>query len=331
MDTNTSNPSAGTGENFDAQSAFASLLAVEDGEPTAGEAQEEEETSSTEADTSETEDEAPAEQDAEEESESSDDDEESDEEDQQPATYRVKVDGQEVEVTLDELQKGYSRTQDYTRKTQALAEQRKAAEAELDTARQERAYYAQMLQVLQQQLAQTNAEPDWDALYQENPTEWVRQRELWRDRQDKVRAVEAEQQRLAQVRQVEEAQARQARLQEEAAKLLEVIPEWKDAKKASEERGKLVEAAKRAGFSEEELGGISDHRALVVLRKAALFDELMNRKTQIKPNPTSGPKLAKPGSATTKPSKRTEAQIARERLAKTGSMKDAAAAFDAFI
>jgi hypothetical protein len=328
MATDTNNP-AGTGETiFDAQNAFASLLAVEDGEPEAGGAQPEEETDEVEASGSEEETEAT--QDAEEDSESEEGDE-AEEDEKPPSTFRVKVDGEEVEVTLDELQKGYSRTQDYTRKTQALAEQRKAAEAETEAVRQERAYYAQMLQVLQQQFQQTEAQPDWDALYQENPTEWVRQRELWRDKQERVRAVEAENQRMQGVRQQEEAQARQAKLAEETQRLVEAIPEWKDNKRAVEERNKLVETAKKVGFSDEELGQILDHRALVVLRKAALYDDLMSKKSQIKPNPASGPKLAKPGSATTKPSKKSEAQLAQERLAKTGSMRDAAAAFDQFI
>lgn len=331
MDADTSNPSTGTGENFDARSAFASLLAVEDGEPTASEALEEEREQPGEGEQpSETEDNAEAEQDAEDESES-EEDAEAEEEPESPQTFKVKVDGEEVEVTIEELQSGYSRTKDYTRKTQALAEQRKSVEAEQEQARQERAYYAQMLQVLEQQLAQTSTEPDWDTLYQENPTEWVRQRELWRDRQDKARAVQAEQARISAMQEQENAKARQAKLTEEAQKLVEAIPEWKDSKKAAEERTKLVDAGRKAGFSDEELGQILDHRALVVLRKAALFDELMGKKSQIKPVPTSGPKLAKPGSATTKPSKKSEAQVARERLAKSGSIKDAAAAFDAFI
>jgi len=44
--------------------------------------------------------------------------------------YRVKVNGEELEVSLDELLNGYSRTADYQKKTQSLAEQRKAVEAE---------------------------------------------------------------------------------------------------------------------------------------------------------------------------------------------------------
>ena len=42
--------------------------------------------------------------------------------------YKVVVDGQEQEVTLDELTKGYSRQSDYTRKTEKLSQDRKSVE-----------------------------------------------------------------------------------------------------------------------------------------------------------------------------------------------------------
>ena len=42
--------------------------------------------------------------------------------------YTVKVDGEEIEVTQDELLRGYMRQKDYTQKTQQLAEQRRQFE-----------------------------------------------------------------------------------------------------------------------------------------------------------------------------------------------------------
>ena len=99
------------------------------------------------------------------------------EEDEQPQVFTVKVDGKEIDVTLDELQKGYSRTQDYTRKTQQIAETRKAVEAEAAAIRAEREQYAQLLGALQQQLETAGEQPiDWERLYAEDPIEWVRQR-----------------------------------------------------------------------------------------------------------------------------------------------------------
>lgn len=56
------------------------------------------------------------------------DDEETSDEDAE--TYVVKVDGEEIEVTLDEALQGYQRDADYRRKTQALAEQRRQFEQE---------------------------------------------------------------------------------------------------------------------------------------------------------------------------------------------------------
>lgn len=328
----TSNPN-GTGENFNAAEAFASILSVEDGDQEQGGAQSAEPEEREDLPEGEVETEAESEelQDGSEDEAESEEDDGSEEEQEQPVSFRVKIDGEEVEVTLEELQKGYSRTQDYTRKTQALADQRKTAEAELETARQERAYYAQMLNVLAQQLSQEEAQPDWNKLYEENPIEWARQRELWRDKQDKKNAVRAEQERINALQQQEVGKIRQAQLQKEAQKLQELIPEWKDTKRATEDRGKMVEAARRVGYTDSELSEILDHRAVVLLRKAAMYDELMGKKTQIKPNTTKGPKTATPGSATSKPSKKSEAQQAQERLAKTGKMADAVAAFDQFI
>jgi hypothetical protein len=79
------------------------------------------------------------------------------EEQEQPRVFSVKVDGKEVEVTLDELQKGYSRTQDYTRKTQQIAEVRKQTEVELQAVRAEREQYAQLLSALESQVQQVGA------------------------------------------------------------------------------------------------------------------------------------------------------------------------------
>ena len=52
--------------------------------------------------------------------------------------YRVKVDGEEFEVSLDEIRDGYQRQSDYTRKSQSLAEQRKSYEANLQAVQSER-------------------------------------------------------------------------------------------------------------------------------------------------------------------------------------------------
>ena len=246
------------------------------------------------------------------------------EEQEQPQVFSVKVDGKEVEVTLDELQKGYSRTQDYTRKTQQIAEVRKQTEVELQAVRAEREQYAQLLSALEaqvQQVAQPNI--DWDRLYQEDPIEWVRQREVMRDNQEKAAAIQSEKQRLSQLSQQEQAQFMQHKLQHEQEALLAAIPDWKDAKKAQAEKALLVEFGQKIGFTPDELKSVVDHRAVLMLRKAALYDQMMSKRGNIKPVTNNGPRPAKPGAAG-RVSNTTEAVRAQQRVAKTGRVDDAA-------
>jgi hypothetical protein len=227
-------------------------------------------------------------------------------------------------VTLEELQKGYSRTQDYTRKTQQIAEVRKHAEAELQAVRAEREQYAHLLGALEAQVQQA-AQPniDWDRLYQDDPIEWVRQRELMRENQEKNAAIQSEKQRLSQLSQQEQLQQQQMLFQQEQEALMAAIPEWKDSKKAAAEKAMLVQFGQKAGFSPDELKNVLDHRAVVLLRKAALYDQMMSKRKDIKPVTNNGPRPAKPGAAG-RVSNNTEAMRAQQRLAKTGRVDDAA-------
>ena len=257
--------------------------------------------------------------------------EEETEEEEKPAeVYTVKVDGKEIEVTLDELQKGYSRTQDYTRKTQQIAETRKAVEAEAAAIRAEREQYAQLLGALKQQLESAEAPVDLDRLYNEDPIEWVRQRELLRDKQEKLAAIQSEQARLSQLTAQQRAQEMQAHLASQQEALIQAVPEWKDQKKAQAEKALLVEFGKKIGFSEEELKNVYDHRAVIALRKAALYDQMMSKRGQIKPVINNGPRPAKP-SAAGRVSTTTEATRAKQRLAKTGRVNDAVSAIELLL
>jgi hypothetical protein len=256
--------------------------------------------------------------------------EETQEEEEQPQVYTVKVDGKEIEVTLDELQKGYSRTQDYTRKTQQVAETRKAVEAEAQAIRAEREQYAQLLGALKQQLETTEAPVDMDRLRDEDPIEWVRQSEIRRQKQEKLAAIQSEQQRLSELAQQQRAQELQAHLASQQEALLQAVPEWKDSKKAQAEKALLVEFGKKIGFSDEELKNVYDHRAVIALRKAALYDQMMSKRGQIKPVVNNGPRPAKP-SAAGRVSQTTESTRAKQRLAKSGRVDDAAKAIELLL
>ena len=167
--TGTGTPEPLTGVN-DAASAFESLLTpsgdtkdeVEATEPEVEETEAEAEETETEGEEEATEAEA---DEAEEEEAGSEDEEEG-----QPAAkvgrkFTVRIDGKDEYVDQSELIAGYSRQSDYTRKTQTLANERKAFEQESATTRQERAEYAQLLPQLRKAVeSQMGKEPDWAAL-----------------------------------------------------------------------------------------------------------------------------------------------------------------------
>lgn len=256
------------------------------------------------------------------------DDEESDEGEAEQPVYTIKVDGEEIQVTLEELQKGYSRTQDYTRKTQKLSELRKQAETEFESVRAERQQYSQLLDAMRAQVeANRPAEPNWEDLRKNDPIEFAAQWADHQQRQQRLTAIQAEQARIAEIQQYEQAQQLSAIVAQEKQVLEEVIPEWKDQETAKREKAELVEFGKRIGFKPEELASITDHRAVVALRKAYLYDKLMAKKPQVKPAQKSAPTL-KPGAASATPKRNSDLVKAKQRLAKTGAVQDAAAAFE---
>ena len=315
----------------DAASAISAMLAPEQGQAEldetqpAEESEEDSEAAASEEDDSGVED-APDDESSEEQSE----EQEEPEEQEQQQTFTVKVDGKEVSVTLDELQKGYSRTQDYTRKTQQIAEVRKQVEQETHAVRAEREQYAQLLGALQAQLQSSEPQVDLERLYHEDPIEWVRQKEVMRERQEKLGAIQSEQQRLSQVSQYEQQRAMEAQLASQQEALLAALPDWKDPKKAKAEKALVIESAKAAGFTDEDLKSVYDHRLVLLLRKAALFDQMVSKRQGIKPVVNNGPRPAKPGAAG-RVSTTTESVRAKQRLAKTGRIDDAASAIELLL
>ena len=204
-----------------------------------------------------------------EEEESEQYDEESDEE--EVAVYLAKVDGEEVEVTADDLIKSYQLEQTAQKRLREAAEERKKIQSDAQQVEAERKYYAENLALLQEALRQyqtgDRTEEQWSELYREDPMLYMKEKEDVRDRQAKQQALQQEQYAL-----------QQRQLQEEQAKLLERIPEWKDAQVANKERDSIVTYAKRFGFNDQEIAATADSRVVDLLRRAYLYDELMAKK-----------------------------------------------------
>lgn len=254
---------------------------------------------------------------------------EEEEEVEQPDIYTVKVDGEEYEVTQDELLNGYQRQQAYTKRSQELAEQRKAFEAEAQQVAQMRDAYAQQLEQLSQYNQQTlsDAEPDWDALAKEYSAEELFLYKTKLDQQkEQARQVEAERQAIAQ----QQAQEQQAQMQQHLAaqreEMLNRIPQWRDEDKRTSEREQVIKYAQQSvGFSPQEIANASDARAIELLYKAWQWDNLQSKKPAAKKKASKAPKMAKAGQPKTK------AQVASRQRQKSLSKLNSERSVDAAV
>lgn len=281
-----------------------------------GESDEEE----PEADPAEDEDE-----DIEDEAEPEEEDDESAEDDE-VETYTVRVDGEDVEVTYDELLAGYSRTESWTRKSQALSRERKAFEAELQSVQAKREEYGAKLHTLEQHFAQAvPKEPAADA----PDSEWI----AYQRAQSQLEQVQAEQKKVYDEWQIEHNRKLEQVVEQETIELLEKVPEWKDeAVRTAGLKSLFTFATQTLGFDPETVKEVRDHRLIYLLKLAAEAEGLKGAKETVR-SKTKRAKTLKPGnrpSAKSKARAKTKAsrKKGRDALRESGTVRDAARAFD---
>ena len=246
--------------------------------------------------------------------------------------YTIKVDGEELEVGIDELKNGYQRQADYTRKSQALAEQRKETEAiqsERQRLEQERQMYANGLQMLQEQQnskLQEFESTNWEELKSEDPYQYMLKKDEYRDAQEKVHNVQQQQVLIQQERAEEANKARAHFVQQEYNRLVDALPEWND--KDSTIKKDIQEYATSVGFRPEEINQLADHRSVLVIKKAMEFDKLTKKVAPKKKAVKKVPKVQKSGRGNSNEDAATEAtKKKRARLRKSGKQDDAASLF----
>ena len=217
---------------------------------------------------------------------------------------------------------------DYRRKTTEAAEVTRAAKAVQEQVAQERSHYANHLDVvlgsLQQQLIGDQSQ--LAELARTDPAEWVAQNAAFQQRYADYQTALTERQQLANRMTAEQEREQTEWRQSERELLRDKLPEWNDPQKAGAEQKLVAEFLMREGYQSGEIAELFDHRALVVARKAALYDQHVAatasaKAKQVKPEPA---KAIKPGAAkAANQPNRTAYDDARARLSKTGSDDDA--------
>lgn len=214
--------------------------------------------------------------------------------------YKVKIDGEEAEVTLEEALSGYQRERTFHKRMNEISQKSKAIEAESAETKRLRDQYAEGLQQLEQALRVP--EPNWEELRKTKTNEeFASIHAEYQIQQNNLAKVQQQQQAIMSQQQAEAQAQYQNHLKAEFDTMLDKIPTWRDEKVREAERSKVISYAKsQMGYTDEEIAQASDHRAIVTLRKAMLYDELMGGKTQAKKKVKTAPKMVKAGSPKTK-------------------------------
>lgn len=288
---------------------------------------EDEELEATDEDIDESEAEE-AEEDSEdsEEAESDEDEtEETEDADQTEELYTVKVDGQEQQVTLNDLKRSYSGTAYIQKGMQETAETKKEAEAVYNALLQERQRTNELLQTLENGGYIAPPIPPDRALFDKDPigymgakADYDEQLQQWGLQQNAIK--EAQEAQSAQMQ-----AALQIHLKDEMEKLVQIVPDFADAEKASEIKKDLMAFGASEGFSADELANLVDHRHIVVLRKAMLYDQMSKKKAAVTKKAEKAKPFVKAGAKkSTKTGKAKARQNAASRMQKSGSVDDVA-------
>ena len=229
------------------------------------------------------------------------DEEPSEDEDAPPAPERkIKVaikndegEEQELEVSEEELVKGYHRQQDYTKKTQALAERESQAveflKSKHDEFRQQYLSQAELARAAVINVAGIKTEAELAQLANSDPAAWVaesqRQKEISHYLNQLDQQINGERQRAAQEQTERQAQT----LQEQYQKAWTVLAKEKIDKPTLT---KIYDDAKKVyGFTDEELGGVYDSRLVMALRDAAAYQALKSQKAEVTKKVVDAPRL----------------------------------------
>ena len=244
--------------------------------------------------------------------------------------FKVKVDGAELEVDEQELKNGYSRQEDYTRKTSKLADDRKSFEAEKLSISQERELYLEVLSKWETGVEAVLKEflpDDMEALRSYDPEEYIRLSEKLNKHKQTLEMLRDERARVSPEIQKAQQQQVAAFVREQGEKVLELIPEWKDQKVREKQVKNVVEHAKKLGFTDQDIN--QTHNALVwkLVNDSRILQEIRNKRSALKPE--SRIQSAQPGTQSHPVTAKDKQVKAAARLSKSGNVKDFAAFIEA--
>lgn|SRR5574343_192890 len=242
-----------------------------------------------------------------------------------------KLEGEGTErITRAELKNRMLMQADYTKKTQAVADERKALAAEkqkaMETFSQQAAALDHHLRSLAGVIKGVEAQTNWEALREVDPGAYLKAKE---EQQARLQAFEQG------LKVFEETKKRQRaeRVAMNTQRLVEARPELLDPAQAKQFATVLAQGAQEHyGLTPQDLDAIDDHRIVLALADAAEFRRLKAKAAETKAQVSKAPQLASPGA----PARRGNPESlhthrAIQQAKKTGKTEDMAAAFERFL
>ena len=250
-----------------------------------------------------------------------DDEAEQDDGDEEPASevYAVKVDGEEKQVTLDDLKRSYSGQAYIQKGMEEAAQSKKQAEQVYQALQEERQKLAATFQQLQTEGAPQMPQKPSKELMNSDPIAYFEQMEAYREGAEQYQQFQQQQQAMTQQQTAAQQRAQQAYLQEQARTLQQEIPEFADPEKGSKMKEQLVRAGVEAyGFTPEEMSQIVDARAVIVLTDAMKYRQLQESKGKAVEKTKNARPVVKPGAKKSD----TDGKVARRKKAATRMKKN---------
>lgn len=294
---------------------FVKVEVDEDGEPV--EEVEEEETEEVEAELEE--------ESEEEESEEGEAEEESEEE-----LFEIEIDGEVYEVNKEELYSGYLRNEELVKRQTEVEAKLQEREAELEAEQARVADYLEQLLLEGNVVIQKYRNIDWESLKAEDPDTYKQARLEFIEAQEQQQARAARRDQIVNMHKKAQEIKHQAYLQSQHKLAEQLIPELKQEGFADQ----LISFGKSVGYTEDEIKGISDAKALFVLNQARLYAESQVRKKAALEKKVSKdlPPVVKPGAPKTKAQESSkQRREAIGRLKQTNSLRDAASVLMDFV
>lgn len=219
------------------------------------------------------------------------------------------------QLSVEDLKSGYLRQADYTKKTQALAEQRREVD---QTKEQYASALAYMTQATRNGLAQFDG-VDWQTLQQQDPAQYQALSKQYQQAAQQVNAFEtAQREFFTQAQQQVEAQQK-LQAQQSVETLKTLVPEW-----SNEMYGELREFASNYGMTTEEFNRIADHRPILMMLDAMKFHKSREVARDKKAKPVTSTRKAKASNVNQTMAARQQ-KSAMDQLRKGRRVEDAAA------